>query len=149
MIEKVSSIIIPSHNSSQCAVYWVEENTYSLCLGVEKNIFQEIMYFHWTYMATPQPWGHKIYNFGRPFLGHHYFILVSSMPGSREEYFLKKLLSFHEKEPFYFVCLFVWGWSSHSRICHSHWDVTIKLPVKGCKFWPMLGTHDHLAVMVL
>ena len=33
-----------------------------------------------TYMATPQhknpcPGGHEIYNFGRPFLGYHYYIL--------------------------------------------------------------------------
>ena len=31
-------------------------------------------------MATPKhknpcPGGHEIYNFGRPFLGHHYYIL--------------------------------------------------------------------------
>ena len=31
-------------------------------------------------MATPEhknlcPWGHEIKNFGRPFLGHHYYIL--------------------------------------------------------------------------
>ena len=34
-----------------------------------------------TYMATPQhqnpfPGGHDIYNFSRPFLGHHYYILI-------------------------------------------------------------------------
>ena len=52
-----------------------------LCLGVEKTIFEEIMYFHYlTYMATPQRknpcrGGHEIYNFGRPFLGHYYYIL--------------------------------------------------------------------------
>ena len=33
-----------------------------------------------TYMATPEhknpcPRGHEIYNFGRPFLGHHNYIL--------------------------------------------------------------------------
>ena len=33
-----------------------------------------------TYMATPEhknpyPGGHEIYNFGRRFLGHHYYIL--------------------------------------------------------------------------
>ena len=34
-----------------------------------------------TYMATPYHKihrGHEIYNFGRPFLGHHYFILSLS-----------------------------------------------------------------------
>ena len=50
-----------------------------LCLGVEKKIFQEIIYFHYmTYMATPlhknpSPGGHEIYNFGRPFLVHNYY----------------------------------------------------------------------------
>ena len=52
-----------------------------LCLGVEKKIFQEIIYFHYmTYMATPlhknpSPGGHEIYNFGRPFLVHNYYTL--------------------------------------------------------------------------
>ena len=38
------------------------------------------MHFHYTtYMATPEhknpcPRGHEIYNFGRPFLGYHYYI---------------------------------------------------------------------------
>ena len=49
-----------------------------------------------TYMAMPQcknpcPWGHESYNFGRPFLGHHYYILSGSLsdlfPGSKEEDF--------------------------------------------------------------
>ena len=50
-----------------------------LCLGVEKDIFNEIMHFHYyiTLMTTPlykNPWprGQEIYNFGKPFLGHHY-----------------------------------------------------------------------------
>ena len=53
-----------------------------LCLGVEKKIFKEIMYLHhMTYMETPlhktpYPGIHDICNFGRPFLGHHYYILV-------------------------------------------------------------------------
>ena len=52
-----------------------------LCLGIEKKIFKEIMQFHnMTYMAMPQPKNpcsksHQIYNFGKPFLGHHYYIL--------------------------------------------------------------------------
>ena len=55
-----------------------------LCLGVEKKIFKEIMHFYYmTYMAIPQhknhcPGGHEIYNFGRPFLGHHYYIFSLS-----------------------------------------------------------------------
>ena len=29
---------------------------------------------------TRVPGGHEIYHFGRPFLGHHYYLSVSSMP---------------------------------------------------------------------
>ena len=51
---------------------------FKLCLGVEKSIFKEMT--HMTYMATPRPapGGHKIYNLGRPYLGHHYFVLSLS-----------------------------------------------------------------------
>ena len=42
-------------------------------------------------------------------------------------------------------CLFVWCFSSQSRIFHSYGDVT--LPANGCKFWPILGTYDHWAVI--
>ena len=35
-------------------------------------------------------------------------------------------------------CLFVWSFSSHSRELLTHMD-TSQLPVKGCKFWPMLA----------
>ena len=51
---------------------------FDLCLGVEKKILKEIMHFHlMTYMTTPQyktacPWVNETYNFGRPFLSHHY-----------------------------------------------------------------------------
>ena len=58
----------------------VEDNTYSLY----------DLYGH-ALTSESQPWGHEIYNFCRPFLGHHYFILSLSyklsMPGSREEDF--------------------------------------------------------------
>ena len=43
---------------------------------------------------------------------------------------------------FWFACLFVWGFSSHSY-------GTSSLPMKDSKFWPMLGTHDHWAVKIL
>ena len=49
-----------------------------LCPRVEKKIFKEIIHFHYmTYMAMPLhknpcPRSNKIYNFDRPFLGHHY-----------------------------------------------------------------------------
>ena len=37
------------------------------------------------------------------------------------------------------VCLFVCGFSSHSRIFHSYRDVTITSEC--CRLWPMLGTY--------
>ena len=52
-----------------------------LCLGVEKKIFKDLMHFQYrTLKATPQqkkpyPWVPELNNFGRPFLGHHYYIL--------------------------------------------------------------------------
>ena len=64
--------------------HYMHTNTVILvqCMGVNKKIFKEIMYFHYmTYMAKPIlrkktcPGGHEIYNLGRPFLGHHYYIL--------------------------------------------------------------------------
>ena len=61
-----------------------------LCLGVKMKIFKEIMHFHYMtyrYMDTPLQknpctGGHEIYNhnFGRPFLGHHYYTLSLSEP---------------------------------------------------------------------
>ena len=53
----------------------------NLCMGVEEEIFKEIMHFYIkSYMAmswhkNPCHRGHEMYNFGRPFLGHHYYIL--------------------------------------------------------------------------
>ena len=52
-----------------------------LCLGVEKTFLKKIMHFHnMSYMTTPLhknrcPRGHEIYNFGKPFLAYHYYIL--------------------------------------------------------------------------
>ena len=45
---------------------------------------------------------------------------------------------------FFFACLW---FIAHSRIFHSHME-TLPLPVKGCRFWPMLGTLGHWAVRV-
>ena len=54
-----------------------------------------------------------------------------------------------------FVCWFVWIFSTHS-ICFTHFETspfslikTPPLPVKGCKSWPLLGSHGHWAVRVL
>ena len=43
--------------------------------------------------------------------------------------------------------LFVWSFSSHSRFFTGL--KTSPLPVKGCKFLPMLGTYGHWVVRVL
>ena len=51
---------------------------------------------------TSGPGGHEIYNFGRPFLGHHYYTLSLSdlyvfLPPSRKEDFIKKIIiHFHK-----------------------------------------------------
>ena len=58
-------------------------------------------------MVTPQhknpyPGGHKIYNFlGRPFLGHHYYLLsfVWTIPRSREEDIFKEIHQFKTVVP--------------------------------------------------
>ena len=74
----------------------------NLCMGVENKILKEIMHFHhMTYMTTPQhknpcPRGHEIYNFGRPFLGHHYYILgLSNLCLGVEQKMLKEKMHFH------------------------------------------------------
>ena len=76
----------------------------NLCLGVEKKIFKEIMHFHYmTYMATPQhknpcPGGHEIYNFGRPFLCHHNYILsLSDLCLGVEKTIFKEMMHSHYK----------------------------------------------------
>ena len=45
-----------------------------------------------------------------------------------------------------YSCLFVWGFSSHSRMFHSYGDVTIAGAVN---FYSMFGIHGHRAVRVL
>ena len=49
-------------------------------------------------MRTPSPRGHKIYNFGRPFLGHHYYILNLSdlCLGVEKLIFIGKCISKHD-----------------------------------------------------
>ena len=60
------------------------------------------MHFQYiTYIATPErknpcPGGHESYNFGRPFLGHHYYILsLSDLYLGVEKKFLKEIMHFH------------------------------------------------------
>ena len=53
---------------------------FDICLRVEKKIFKEIMHGH-ALAQEPLPMGsHEIYNFGRPFLGHHYYTPSLSEP---------------------------------------------------------------------
>ena len=80
--------------------FWIDHfyilSLFDPCSGVEKQIFKEIMHFHYnmTYMDTskhknPCPVGDETYNFGRPFLGHHYSVcLIYAWEQSRR--FLKK-----------------------------------------------------------
>ena len=54
------------------------------------------MHFHYmTYMATPQPWGHIIYSFGRPFLDHRYYTLSLTELCPGEEKIFKEILQFY------------------------------------------------------
>ena len=77
------------------------------CLGEQrKRYFKEIMHFHYmTYMATPQhknpdPGGHEIYNFGRPFLGHHYYILgLSDLCLGVEKKIVKEIMQIQYMTP--------------------------------------------------
>ena len=44
----------------------------------------------------PLPWGHEIYNFGRPFLCHHRYILaLSDICLKKEKKILKEIMHFH------------------------------------------------------
>ena len=57
-----------------------------------------------TYMATPQHMnpcheGPEIYNFGRPFFGHHYYILSLSEPCTGVE--RKIIYEIHQFQTFY------------------------------------------------
>ena len=60
------------------------------------------MQFHYmTYMALPLhknpcPRGHEIYNFDRPFLGHHYYILgLSDLCLGVEKKIFKEIMHFY------------------------------------------------------
>ena len=50
----------------------------------------------------------------------------------------------------FWCCLFVClpGVYRPTREFFTHMETSL-VPVKGCKFWPMLGTHGHWAVRVL
>ena len=45
---------------------------------------------------NPCPRGHEIYNFGRPFLGHHYYILgLSDLCQRAEKKIFKEIMQFN------------------------------------------------------
>ena len=52
--------------------------------GDKRRFLKEIMHFHYndlyghTLAQEPLTWGLEIYNFGKPFRGHHYYILSFS-----------------------------------------------------------------------
>ena len=54
--------------------------------------------------------------------------------------------TWHKASFGWLVCLF--GVHRHTREFFTHKE-TSPLPVKTCKFWPMLGTHGHWAARVL
>ena len=58
-----------------------------------------------TNIRTPAPRGHEIYNFGRPYLGHHYYMLSLSEPCLWVE---KKIQLY----TFYPQITSPWGWGS-------------------------------------
>ena len=86
-----------------------------LCLRVKKKNFKGIMHFQYmTYMATPQqknpcPGGHEIFNFGRPIIGHNYYILGLSDQclGLEKKLFKKHAAILHLLPPNYIP--FRWG----------------------------------------
>ena len=57
--------------------------------------FHYMTYSH-ALAQEPCPRGHEIYNFGRPFLGHHYFLLgLSSLYLVVEKNIFKAIMHFH------------------------------------------------------
>ena len=70
-----------------------------LCLGVEKTISKEIMHFHYiTRMnmplhKNPCTGGYEIYNFDKPFLGHHDYTLslYGPCPGVEKNIFKENI----------------------------------------------------------
>ena len=84
-------------------------NISGLYLEKKSKTFKKLSGFtKWLIWPHPSTSGHEIYNFGRSliFFGHHYYTLVWCIPGS-------------------LFVLFVWGFTSHSRIFHSYGDFTI------------------------
>ena len=74
-------------------------------MGVEKEIFKELMHFHYmTYMAKPKqkspcPGSHEMYKFGRPFLIQHYYTLSLYGPRTGAEKILYEIHQFYTFYP--------------------------------------------------
>ena len=82
--------------------YYLILSLHGPCTGVEKKIFKEIVHFHFmTYITTlkhknPCPGVHELYNFGRPFLIYHYYMLgLSDLCLGGEEKIFKAIMVFH------------------------------------------------------
>ena len=90
------------------------------------------------------------------YLKEEYFTekkLKTSNPWQRNWFYIKMKWRCTKNPPSYKLLfnitlfnLFIWGLSSYSRI-FTHMETSI-LPVKGCKFWPMLSIHCLWAVSV-
>ena len=70
-----------------------------LCLGIEKTIFNAFsLYDLYGLAPAPEslPWWSLIYNFGNPFLGHHYYTLsfTEPCPEIEKKIFFKKYINF-------------------------------------------------------
>ena len=70
-----------------------------LCLGIEKTILNAFsLYDLYSLAPAPEsrPWWSLIYNFGNPFLGHHYYTLSLTEPclGIEKKIFFRKYIDF-------------------------------------------------------
>ena len=62
------------------------------------NVFSQYDIYSHAQAHKPLPQGHEIYNFGRTFLGHHYYFLsLSDLCLGVEKKFFKGIMHFHYK----------------------------------------------------
>ena len=63
---------------------------------LKKNAFSPYDLYVHTLAQEPLVWGHEIHNFGRPFLGYHYYILsLSDLCLGVEKKVYKQIMYFH------------------------------------------------------
>ena len=72
-----------------------------LCLGAGLKFFKRkntvSVYDLYDHAQEPLSQGHEIYNLGRPFFGHHYFILgLSDLCLGVEKKIVKKIMHFYD-----------------------------------------------------